>query len=110
MHKKIVLILGADSDNLRIILKHKKINERIIKGNARDRAELKLISDFLKTNMIDFSEVTDLGVLVHDFNRTSVRVIKVIAATIAWYNKLKITEIKTNDLFALSKQNILAKF
>lgn len=110
MANNVFLIIGADAENLRIILKNKEaIKEEVFKGNARDRAELAIISGFLESQNLTPQDIGQIAAIIHDQAKTSVRVIQVIVKTLAWFNGISVREIKSKDLFALDKTELIRK-
>lgn len=109
--KNNILIIGADAQNLRIILKNAdNIKEEICVDDAKNRNELAIINDFLKSENIDKKQLSGIGVIIHPHNNTSVRVVQTIAKTFAWFLGIPLLEINSDELLSFSKEELLNRF
>lgn len=109
--KNNILIIGADAQNLRIILNRgSSAIEEVFTDDAKNRNELAIINNFLKSENIDPQQLLKIGVIIHPNNNTSVRVVQTIAKTFSWFLGIPLLEINTENLLSLSKQELLNRF
>ncbi len=108
--KSTKLIIGADAQNFRIITEvDGVIKEKVFRDDAKDRNELSMINEFLKSADFDLKNFVKIGTIIHPHNNTSVRVAQTIAQTFAWFLGIPIIEIHTDNLLDMDAKDLFLK-
>lgn len=93
------VVVGADRDALQIMLFHSgKVTQHRDERTVQQRSDLETVEAFLAKEQLSWSAVQRFGLVVLPHGKTTVRVLKTILATTAWYYDRPLVEIPCERL------------
>lgn len=104
------VILGADRDELRIIIdRDGKVADTILKAPAAERGELELLEPVFREHGVAWSEFHQLGVLILPHSHTSVRITATLGAVAGWVYGQPVVHIAVPELTSVPADELLGR-
>lgn len=100
------LIVGADNQNLRLIIAGDAWIEEVIELEAKQRNERIIIDQFVNKNGLEWKDFDRLVLFNIPTSKTSVRVAKTILLTSGWLYKTPVLELDVENFLNLSRSEI----